>query len=150
MTFRSLMIPFAFMLLACASSHPLMSHCYCPCHHSHLLLCPPQWHHPPPPLSPSLRRSSSWSPLEFSCRRMYSRELKPKHMYKLILNHIESVTPLVPQQWGFRAGRSTVSALLDATHNWLKAVDVGLWEKYVLISARHSILNKGLLHSHSF
>ena len=48
-------------------------------------------------------------------------------MYKLILNHVVSSTPLalLNQQWGFRSDRSTVSALLDVTHNWLQALDDG-------------------------
>ena len=46
-------------------------------------------------------------------------------MYKLILKHVESSTPLALQQWGFRSGRSTVSALIDVTHNWLQTLDTG-------------------------
>ena len=52
-------------------------------------------------------------------------KLLEKHMYKLILKHIESSTPLALQQWGFRSGRSTVSALLDVTYNWLNTLDSG-------------------------
>ena len=33
--------------------------------------------------------------------------------------------PLALQQWGFRSGRSTVSALLDVTHKWLQSMDIG-------------------------
>ena len=33
--------------------------------------------------------------------------------------------PLALQQWGFRSGRSTVSALLDVTHKWLQSMDMG-------------------------
>ena len=46
-------------------------------------------------------------------------------MYKLILEHVESSTPLALEQRGFRSGRSTVSPLLDVTHNWLQALDDG-------------------------
>ena len=52
-------------------------------------------------------------------------KLMEKHMYKLIFNHIESTTPLALQQWGFRSGRSTVSALLDDTHQWFQSLDTG-------------------------
>ena len=47
-------------------------------------------------------------------------------MHKLILKHVEFSTPLALQQWGFRAGRSTVSALLNVTHNSLQALDDGM------------------------
>ena len=45
------------------------------------------------------------------------------YRHKLILNHVESSIPLASQQWGFRSGRSTVSVLLDATYNWLQAIN---------------------------
>ena len=48
-----------------------------------------------------------------------------RHIHKLILKHLNAVAPLAAQQWGFRPGRSTVSALLDATYNWLQAIDNG-------------------------
>ena len=44
-------------------------------------------------------------------------------MHKLLLNHMESVSPLASEQWGFRSRRSTVSALIDATYNWAQAID---------------------------
>ena len=52
-------------------------------------------------------------------------KLLERHMFKLILSHVESASPLASQQWGFWSRRSTVSALLDATHNWFKAIDKG-------------------------
>ena len=39
--------------------------------------------------------------------------------------HTTYTTPLALQQWGFRSGRSTVSALLDATHQWFQSLDTG-------------------------
>ena len=52
-------------------------------------------------------------------------KLLERHMYGTIIlyEHLESTTPLALQQWGFRTKRSTVSALLDATHNWLQSLD---------------------------
>ena len=52
-------------------------------------------------------------------------KLLERHMYKHLLKHIETTMPLALQQWGFRSGRSTVSALLDVTHNWLQSMDMG-------------------------
>ena len=52
-------------------------------------------------------------------------KLLERHMYKHVLKHIEVTMPLALQQWGFRSGRSTVSALLDVTHNCLQLMDMG-------------------------
>ena len=52
-------------------------------------------------------------------------KLLERHMFKLILSHVESISPLALQQWGFRSRRSTVSAILDATHSWFQAIDKG-------------------------
>ena len=38
---------------------------------------------------------------------------------------MELSMPLALQQWGFRSGRSTVSALLDVTYKWLQSIDNG-------------------------
>ena len=73
-------------------------------------------------------------------------KLLEKHMHKLILSHIESVTPLAPQQWGFRAGRSTVSALLDATHNWLQAVDAGKEVCAVFLISARPLIPRHIAH----
>ena len=50
-------------------------------------------------------------------------KLLEKHMQSLILGHLQSVSPLASQQWGFRSKRSTVSALLDAVNNWQQTLD---------------------------
>ena len=50
-------------------------------------------------------------------------KLLEKHMHSLILGHLQSVSPLASQQWGFRSKRSTVSALLDAVNNWQQTLD---------------------------
>ena len=52
-------------------------------------------------------------------------KLLERHTFKLILSHVKSVSPLTLQQWGFRSRRSTVSALLHATHNWFQTIDKG-------------------------
>ena len=43
-------------------------------------------------------------------------KLLERHLYKHVLKYIEATMPLVLQQWGFRQGRSTTSALIDVTH----------------------------------
>ena len=64
---------------------------------------------------------SNYRPISLICK------LLERHLYKRILNHMESTMPLALQQslWGFRFGRSTVSALLDVTHKWLQSLDKG-------------------------
>ena len=67
-------------------------------------------------------RASNYRPI--SLLSILSRLIE-RHVYKLLLNHLDNVAPLATQQWGFRPGQSTVSALLDATHEWLQATDNG-------------------------
>ena len=52
-------------------------------------------------------------------------KLLERHIHKLFLKHLDSVAPLAAQQWGFRPGWSTISALLDATHEWFQPTDDG-------------------------
>ena len=52
-------------------------------------------------------------------------KLVERHLYKHVLKHTEAAMPLVLQQWGFRQGRSTTSALIDVTHKWLQSLDLG-------------------------
>ena len=47
-----------------------------------------------------------------------------KHIYSLITNHLDA-TPLSDSQWGFRIGRSTVSALLSIVDDWLRLLEEG-------------------------
>ena len=76
----------------------------------------------PIPKAKEMNQPSNYMPI--SLLSILSKLLE-KHMYKLILKHVESSTPLALQQWGFRSGRSTVSALLDVTHNWSQTLDTG-------------------------
>ena len=48
-----------------------------------------------------------------------------RHMFILIADHLDTVRPLSDCQWGFRAGRSTVSALLSTTTNWFSILEDG-------------------------
>ena len=48
-----------------------------------------------------------------------------RHFYNLISNHLLINCPLVDSQWGFQPGKSTVSALLHTTHDWLQQLEMG-------------------------
>ena len=48
-----------------------------------------------------------------------------RHVYNLIADQLDAVYPLSDCQWGFRAGRSTVSALLTTTTNWFALLEAG-------------------------
>jgi len=48
-----------------------------------------------------------------------------KHICGLIELHLSTYHPLSDHQWGFRAGRSTVDALLTVTQEWCSALDTG-------------------------
>ena len=76
----------------------------------------------PVPKSNDTCQTSNYRPI--SLLSVLSKLLE-KHLYKHILKHIESTMPLALQQWGFRSGRSTVSALLDVVHKWLQSMDIG-------------------------
>ena len=52
-------------------------------------------------------------------------KLLEKHIYNLLLLHLNSVSPLSQHQWGFTAGKSTTTALLFFTHNCQAALDSG-------------------------
>ena len=49
-----------------------------------------------------------------------------KHIHTLIFNHLKQHYPLSDCQWGFRNGRSTVSALLSTIHHWLQLMESGM------------------------
>ena len=46
-----------------------------------------------------------------------------KHFFSLITEHLDEHYPLSPAQWGFQKGKSTITALLSATHDWLSQLD---------------------------
>lgn len=49
-----------------------------------------------------------------------------RHFYSLISQHLSDSFPLANCQWGFQPGKSTVSALLHATHDWLQLLEKGV------------------------
>ena len=48
-----------------------------------------------------------------------------RHVYTLVADHLDAICPLSDCQWGFRAGRSTVSALLSTTTDWFSILETG-------------------------
>ena len=49
-----------------------------------------------------------------------------RHVYGIVMEHLHLHNPLASTQWGFLAGRSTVTALLSSTDDWFKALENGL------------------------
>ena len=41
------------------------------------------------------------------------------------MDHLQSEHPLSGNQWGFQAGKSTISALLGTCHSWLEILEKG-------------------------
>ena len=76
----------------------------------------------PIPKSKEKDKASNYRPI--SLLSILSKLLE-RHVHKLLLKHLDSVAPLAAQQWGFRPGQSTTSALLGATHEWFQATDDG-------------------------
>ena len=53
-------------------------------------------------------------------------KLLERHIYELILHHhLQSSNVLTASQWGFLEGRSTVTALIKCTDDWLKSLEDG-------------------------
>jgi len=46
-----------------------------------------------------------------------------EHVQAFLFEHLEEHSPISEQQWGFVKGRSTVGALLSATHSWNQALE---------------------------
>ena len=50
-------------------------------------------------------------------------KLLEKHFHLLITDHLSEHYPLLDAQWGFQKGKSTLTALLSASHDWVKDLD---------------------------
>ena len=48
-----------------------------------------------------------------------------RHVHYLITEHLSSNHPLANTQWGFQSGKSTATALLTTTYDWLKELEAG-------------------------
>ena len=76
----------------------------------------------PIPKSRKAYTPNNYRPISLLC--ILSNVLE-KHIHGLISAHLAQHYPLSDCQWGFRAGRSTVSALLATVHNWLQLMESG-------------------------
>ena len=76
----------------------------------------------PIPKSSRNQLPSNYRPISLLC--ILSKVLE-KHIFSLTVEHLEDHYPLSDCQWGFRPGRSTVSALLSITHEWLRLLESG-------------------------
>ena len=48
-----------------------------------------------------------------------------RHLHQQILQHLNASIPLSNRQWGFQAGKSTVTALLSVTFEWFNSLEMG-------------------------
>ena len=71
-------------------------------------------------------------------------KLLEKHIYEVILHHLQANDVLTTLQWGFPEGRSTITALIKCTDDWLKYLEDGNDINYVqfsLTTAKHLTLS---------
>ena len=50
-------------------------------------------------------------------------KLLEKFIHSRISEHLAEHAPIPDAQWGFQKGKSTVTALLSTTHDWLMQID---------------------------
>ena len=74
----------------------------------------------PIPKSTSKHSPSGYNPI--SLLSLLSKLLE-KHFHLLITDHLSEHHSLLDAQWGFQKGKSTLTALLSATHDWVKHLD---------------------------
>ena len=77
------------------------------------------------PIPKSTSKSShpgNYRPISLTCILC---KLLEKHIYGLMYEHLSNHHLLSDSQWGFRSGRSTVTALLSVTEEWLSALEYG-------------------------
>ena len=74
----------------------------------------------PIPKSTSKHSPSGYRPI--SLLSILSKLLE-KHFHLLITDHLSEHHPLLDAQWGFQKEKSTLTALISATHDWVKHLD---------------------------
>ena len=52
-------------------------------------------------------------------------KIPERHVYSMIADHLDETCPLGDCQWGFRAGRLIVGALLATTSHWWSLLEEG-------------------------
>ena len=69
-------------------------------------------------------------------------KLLEKHIHGVLFHHLETTQPISNYQWGFQAGKSTVTTLNYSQLATAQCLKTGLrWEPYSLILRRLSILS---------
>ena len=76
----------------------------------------------PIPKSSNHKEVSNYRPI--SLLPIVSKMLE-RHFHHLITTHLNDNKPLSNSQWGFQAGKSTVTSLLNITHEWFQALERG-------------------------
>ena len=76
----------------------------------------------PIPKIPAAKSPDYYRPI--SLLSILSKVLE-RHVFQLVTKELDENCPLSDSQWGFRAGRSTVSALLSTTSNWFELLEAG-------------------------
>ena len=76
---------------------------------------------------PIPKSSSTGSP---SCYRPISllpivSKVLERHICNILMDHLQSLNFISNNQWGFLEGRSTVTALIKCTDDWLKELELG-------------------------
>ena len=76
----------------------------------------------PVPKSSDLSSPSNYRPI--SILSIISKIME-RCVYKIVYDHLCVSYPISAKQWGFLPGRSTISALLSVTHDWLNNLENG-------------------------
>ena len=76
----------------------------------------------PIPKSPAANSPDNFRPI--SLLSILSKALE-RHIFHLITAELDKTCPLSNTQWGFRTGRSTISALLATINHWLELREAG-------------------------
>ena len=100
----------------------------------------------PVPKSSDLSSPSNYWPI--SILSILSKILE-RHVYHIIYQHLCLHHPIYDKQWGFLPSRSTTSALLTVTHDWMMRLDEGtdVYSIYFdLKKAFDSVAHSLLLH----
>ena len=76
----------------------------------------------PIPNSQELSNPSNYCPVSFL--PILSKVLE-RHIFMIVMDHLQHNHSLFAFQWGFLEGRSTVTTLLHLTDQWFQALEVG-------------------------
>lgn len=76
----------------------------------------------PVPKATDMTSPSNYRPI--SILSIVSKLLE-RHVHQLLFQHLCNYSPISHRQWGFLPGRSTASALLSVTHDWLQQLEQG-------------------------